>query len=387
MEFFLIILVAVSSLLCFSYVVLIISYCYAWIKTSSPNLSSLSLTTKVSVIIAARNEENNIEHCINSVLLQNYPSQKFELIIVDDSSEDTTNAKIKQLFVNRENVKLITITSHSENFGKKYALTKGINQSTGELIVTTDADCVMNENWLTTIVAFYQQTNAKMIVAPVVFYNEKNVFEKMQMLEFMSLIVCGGASLYYNKAIMCNGANLAYPRTVFDEMNGFEDINNKASGDDILLMYKIKNKYPDGVMFLKHQEALVFTKAKNNLTNFINQRKRWSSKGFWALNAETKKVSLIVYLFNLSLFMLMISSFMGAIYFNTINYIKIFFLLFGIKCVIDFLLLFLAAPFFKKRVFAPYFLAEEFLYVVYIVFIGLLGLLQSKYEWKDRKTK
>jgi len=387
MELIFTILVAVSSLLCLSYFVLIASYCYAWIKTSPPTLSSLLLTTKVSVIIAVRNEENNIERCINSILQQNYPSQFMELIIVDDVSEDTTNAKIKTLFLNRENVKLITLTSHSENSGKKSALKKGINQSIGELIVTTDADCVMDTNWLTTLVRYYQQTQAKMIVAPVVFYNEKSIFEKMQMLEFMSLIVCSGASLYYNKAIMCNGANLAYTRKVFDEVHGFEDINNKASGDDVLLMYKIKNKYSDGIKFLKHHEAMVFTNAKNNLKDFISQRKRWSSKGFWALNAETKKVSLIVYLFNLSLFMLMLSLLICAIYSNTINLSKIFFLLFGIKCLIDFLLLFLAASFFKKKVFTPYFLLEEFLYIVYVVFIGLLGLLQSKYEWKDRKTK
>jgi cellulose synthase/poly-beta-1,6-N-acetylglucosamine synthase-like glycosyltransferase len=387
MELIFRILVAVSSLLCLSYFVLIASYCYAWIKTSYPTLSSLLLTTKVSVIIAARNEENNIERCINSILQQNYPSQFMELIIVDDVSEDTTNDKIKTLFMNRKNVKLITLTSHSENSGKKNALNKGISQSIGELIVTTDADCIMDKNWLTTLVRYYQQTQAKMIVAPVVFYNEKSVFEKMQMLEFMSLIVCGGASLYYNKAIMCNGANLAYTRKVFDEIHGFEDINNNASGDDVLLMYKIKNKYSDGIKFLKHYEAMVFTNAKNNLKDFISQRKRWSSKSFWALNAETKKVSLIVYLFNLSLFMQMLSLLISAIYFHPNNLSNFFFLLFGIKCVIDFLLLFLAAPFFKKQVFTPYFLLEEFLYIVYVVFIGLIGLLQSKYVWKDRKTK
>ena len=350
MEFLVTLLLIITLLLCLGYVALIASYCHAWVKMKPPVFSAELLTTKVSVIIAARNEENSIANCVNAVLQQTYPSQYIEIIIVDDASEDTTGNKIQELCKKHENIKSITLEAGNAAVGKKQALTLGIQQSNAELIVTTDADCVMNKNWLKTIVAFYQQTKAKMIVAPVVFHNEKSVFEKMQTLEFMSLIVSGGASLYYNKAIMCNGANLAYTRNVFYEVNGFKGADNKPSGDDVLLMYKIKKKYPDSIKFLKHEDAIVFTDAQPNLKGFIDQRKRWASKGFKALNTETKKVSLLVYGFNFSLFAVMILSFCcKAVGIYGIGPVPLFCVLFGIKCLIDFLLLFLASSFFKKR--------------------------------------
>jgi cellulose synthase/poly-beta-1,6-N-acetylglucosamine synthase-like glycosyltransferase len=382
-----VILITIAALVsCLAYVILIASYCYAWVKMKTPVFSGELLPTKVSIIIAARNEEFVIENCIHAILLQTYPPKYIEIILVDDASEDATNDIIQRFCNKYQNIKLITLKSDGNTLGKKNALTAGIHQSTGELIVTTDADCVMNTNWLKTIVAYYQQTQVKMIVAPVLFHNEKNVFEKMQTLEFMSLIVSGGASLHYNKAIMCNGANLAYPRTVFDEVNGFENVNNKASGDDVLLMYKIKKEYKDGVMFLKHQDAMVYTTAKNNLMDFVNQRKRWASKGFKSLNNETQKVAVVVYLFNVSLLILMLLAFFNFSCFGYFSSTKFFLLLLTLKCVIDFLLLFLASSFFKKKVDLFYFLIEEFLYVFYSVFIGLSGLL-TKYEWKGRKTK
>ncbi len=372
---------------CLAYVLLISSYCYAWMKMKTPVFSEESLSAAVSILIAARNEETSIDKCIQSVLQQTYPSQYIEIIIIDDASEDATNEKVRAYCKQYEYIKLITLNNNPEKKGKKYALAEGVRQAKGELIITTDADCVMENDWVKTIVAYYQQTHAKMIVAPVTFYNETTIFEKMQGLEFMSLIASSAASLYYNKAIMCNGANLAYTKNVFNEVNGFEGLVDKASGDDVLLMYKIKNKYPDSVKFLKHKDAMVYTKALSTLKDFVNQRKRWSSKGFKTLNKETQKVSLIVYLFNLiMLLLLLLQLLFSSEYFKTIDIAEFYFLLFVIKCVIDFLLLFLAASFFKKRINWGYFVLEECLYVFYVVFISLSGQL-SKYDWKGRKTK
>ncbi|MGZ6551726.1 MAG: glycosyltransferase [Bacteroidia bacterium] len=339
----------------------------------------------VSIVIAARNEEKNIINCLDSIIKQSYNANKFEIIIIDDASTDLTNKLVSDYSERHPNIKLISLREDGKNVGKKFAIRKGIEKAKGELIVTTDADCSMGENWLRSVVSFYSGTNAKMIVSPVCFQNEKSIFEKMQSLEFIALIACGGSSLYYNKAIMCNGANLAYPKEVFMEMNGFDDIDEKASGDDVLLMYKIKRKYPEGVRFLKAEEAIVYTAANRNLKNFVQQRKRWSSKGFMAFNRETKLVSLLIYSFCFSLLTLPL---LGSICLrNTMFYpvfMEICLILLLIKCFIDFLLLFLSASFFKKKELLVYFLPEQAIYILYIVLTGLMGTW-GKYEWKGRQ--
>jgi cellulose synthase/poly-beta-1,6-N-acetylglucosamine synthase-like glycosyltransferase len=386
MEYLFYSLVLLAITLCIAYVLLIASYCYGWINT--PTLKITNTTSVfVSIVIAARNEEATIIRCLNAVCNQSYPAHKIEIIVIDDASEDTTNQLIQAYCTRFSNLKLITIDATSENVGKKNAINEALKVATGELIVTTDADCEMGNEWLQSIVSCYKTTNAAMIVAPVCFHHEKNIFEKMQSLEFMALIACGGASLHYHQAIMCNGANLAYTKKAVEAVNGLEDLTEKASGDDVLLMYKIKQKYPKGIVFLKDEKAIVYTEAKNTLKEFVQQRKRWASKGFKNLNTETKMVSLIVYFFNASLLFLPL---IGSICFKNTAlcpvFIEICLILLVIKCFIDFLLLFLSASFFKKKRLLLYFIPEQLIYMLYVAIVGWIGSI-GQYEWKGRKLK
>ena len=384
MDIFFILLLSFAILLTVLYFILISSYCYGWLKIKRTVIKN-ETAVFVSVIIAARNEEENIVKCLDSILEQSYPENNFEIIVVDDSSTDKTNWLIREYAAKISQVRLVTLSEHSKEIGKKNAIRTGVGLAKGELIVSTDADCVVGVNWLSSIVSLYTETNAKMIIGPVSFQDELGVFEKMQSVEFMALVASGGASLYFEKAIMCNGANLAYTKQVFIDVNGFEGIDEKASGDDVLLMYKIKKRYPEGIKFLKNEQAIVFTKAKPHLKEFMHQRRRWASKGFNALNYETKRVSIVVYLFNLILVVLPL---LAAVFMrNTAlhpSFVKIYLILFGIKCFIDFLLLFLVASFFKKRKFLIYFLPEQLMYMFYIGFVGSFGAF-GKYEWKGRK--
>ncbi len=382
MELIFWIFISIGICLCFFYFFLITKYCYGWIKTKEvePGVDS---AVYASVIVAARNEGKYLRNCIDAILSQDYPAEKFEIIIVDDHSEDSTLQIILDYSEKYPQVKCLQLPESKK--GKKNAIEAAIEITKGELIITTDADCEMGSKWLTTILSFYTQTNAKMIVGGVSFHKEKSLFEKMQSLEFLALMASGGASLYFNKAIMCNGANLAYTKCVYKEVGGFSGIDEKASGDDVLLMYKISKRYPAEIRFLKSKEAIVYTNAKERLNDFIQQRKRWASKGFFALNAETQRVSLLIYLFNFYIvFMPLIG---GLCFVNTpfcLLFLQICLILVGIKCFIDFLLLFLSASFFKKKRFLLLFLPEQIIYMIYVVLLGLLGSI-GKYEWKGRK--
>ncbi|MCX6294599.1 MAG: glycosyltransferase [Bacteroidetes bacterium] len=382
MELIFWIFISIGICLCFFYFFLITKYCYGWIKTKEvePGVDS---AVYASVIVAARNEEKVLENCINSILAQDYSRENFEIIIVDDHSDDSTSQIILDYSKKYKQIKYLQLPE--TKIGKKKAIHAAIEIAKGELIITTDADCEMGTKWLSRIISFYTQTNSKMIVGAVAFHKEKSLFEKMQSLEFLALMASGAGSLYFNKAIMCNGANLAYAKSVYLEVGGFAEIEEKASGDDVLLMYKIREKYPKGIQFLKSEEAVVFTKAKEKLADFIQQRKRWASKGFFALNIETQRVSLLIYLFNFYLvFMPLIG---GLLFLNTpfyLFFLQLCFILVGIKCFIDFLLLFLSASFFKKKRFLLLFLPEQIIYMIYVVLLGLLGSI-GKYEWKGRK--
>jgi cellulose synthase/poly-beta-1,6-N-acetylglucosamine synthase-like glycosyltransferase len=386
MEQFFYILVYLLLFLALAYSTVILGCSIGWMKTKGDVEIDDDLSTKVSVIIAARNEEYTISSCLRALVNQSYPIANMEIIVVDDASEDSTAEHIKRFCEQYAFIKHISLSGKNGEYGKKKAMQKAIEQASGEVILTTDADCIMGMDWMRIMVSFYNKTKAELVAGPVCFNKEKSIFEKMQSLEFMALLASGGGALYFNKAILCNGANLMYTRKAFLQVNGFRGIDANPSGDDVLLMYKISKQFPGKLKFLKNEDAIVYTKAKQTLTAFMQQRKRWASKKFSGMNAETKGISLLVYTFNLLLAALPVIALVRHHPICALPFYKIWLLILLIKCVIDFLLLFLAASFFNKKKELIFFIPEQLLYIPYVVITGIAGLLGT-YDWKGRKIK
>ena len=242
------------------YSVLIIYYWQAWKAIPEYKIYDSPVTTKISVIIPARNEEDNISNLLDALKNQSYPSNLFEVIVIDDHSTDQT-AEIVQQF---PSVKLIKLKDENINSYKKKAIETGIEAATGDLIVTTDADCIPGINWLLTIASFKEEKQSVFIAAPVVIHCNTSVVQLFQAMDFMVLQGITTAAVYKKKMSMCNGANLAYERSVFYNVNGFTGIDHIASGDDMLLMYKIWKQYPDKVHYLKSKEAIVSTQPEKS---------------------------------------------------------------------------------------------------------------------------
>ena len=230
--------------------------------------------TRISVIIPARNEEDNIGYLLAALQHQTYPKNLFEVIVIDDHSEDRTAEIVRQF----NDVKLLSLQNENINSYKKKAIETGIAAATGELIVTTDADCIPSENWLKTMAAFKEEQQAVFIAAPVVINCNSSIVQIFQAMDFMVLQGITGAVVHKNDLSMCNGANLAYERKAFDEVNGFAGVDHIASGDDMLLMHKIWRKYPGRVHYLKSKEAIVSTQPMKTWKEFFSQRIRWASK-------------------------------------------------------------------------------------------------------------
>lgn len=335
--------------------------------------------TKVSVLVAARDEEESIGNTIESILRQDYPSDLFEIIIVDDHSTDCT-AEIIQSYAG-DGVQLIRLNeSELLNSYKKIAITKAIEFSTGELLVITDADCIMGTEWLSTIVSYYEETQDFLISSPVAYHQEESVFQKLQTLEFLYLIGLGAASIGNNQPSTCNGANLAYKKDVFLELGGFQGIDDLASGDDELFLHKVAQAYPDKIGFCKSDKAIVYTKAKNTLGSFIAQRKRWASKSTHYKRRSIVFLGISVWLFNLLLGITFIIS-----VFNPFFWVC-FIICFTAKIFIELLFIKDMTAFANRNMLLLYLPILSILHIFYLIFIGVAGN-SGKYQWKGRVVR
>lgn len=375
------ILFAAWILLFIAYSMLIFYYWRSW-KSIPGFLPGKSPRTKVTVIIPARNEEENIISCLDSVCNQDYPAGLLQVIVLDDSSTDKTWEKLhgyhhpeKQILKTR----LTEVRNGEFSAYKKRAIDTGVKLADGDLIVTTDADCKHSPLWIKTIASFYEEKNAVFIAAPVVLSCNASLFQIFQAMDFMVLQGITGASVHKNFHTMCNGANLAYTKTAFIEVNGFSGIDHIASGDDMLLMHKIEQKFHGRVLYLKSPAAIVHSLPQHTWKDFFNQRIRWASKAPHYQDKRLFRVLLLVYFFNLSFLALFIAGFFHYKYwvFLTAGWL--------LKTLVELPFFSSVARFYNKQWMIKLFLLFQPLHIAYTIVAGWLGQF-GKYEWKDRKV-
>jgi len=379
-----IVFISITFLLLLPYCFLILNY-RKWFLQLKPFVSTLTHQPNIffSIIIPARNEEDNIGNCLRSIINQNYPKKLFEIIVIDDHSTDKTSLIISQFQEKNSNIKLINLQNELNgkqlNAYKKKAIEMAVEKAKGSWIITTDADCVLKPNWLLLFDEYIANNNSLLVAAPVVFTKDKSIISNFQYIDFMALQAATAATVSIGLHSMCNGANLAYNKNIFKEVGGFKGIDNIASGDDMLLMNKIKSKYPKQIGYLFSKNAIATTKPMPDWNSFLNQRIRWASKADKYDDKSLLPVLLGVYLFNLLLF---------AIFFVGILNIKlfIFWLTFmALKTIIEWRYMKAAANFFGEIGFMQ-FAALQPLHVTYMVVAGWLGKF-GNYRWKGRSVK
>ena len=380
------IILAITAVFFVGYAALIFYYRQCWLQIpgyeSSAFVNKIP-STKITVIIPARNEEQNIGRCLQSIIDQNYPPNLFEIIVVDDHSTDNT-AQIVQSF-NRQNIHCIFLkdfVNSTINSYKKKAIEIAIVQSTGNLIVTTDADCNMGKQWLQTIASFYEEYRPACIVAPVSINCGNRFLEIFQALDFMVLQGITGAAVYKKMHSMCNGANFAYEKNAFHEVDGFKGIDIIASGDDMLLMHKIFTLYPDRVLFLKSKQAIVYTQPMHTWKEFFNQRIRWASKADKYDDKRIFAVLALVYFFNLLLLLVPVMAIINY-QLSIINYWLILLIL---KTTVELFFLFPVSTFFNRQSMLWWFPLAQPFHILYTIIAGWLGKF-GKYSWKSRMVK
>ncbi len=257
---------------------------YRFSLLPSPIQSKNGLT--FSIIIPVRNEVNNLSRLLESIHQQDYPDEKFEIIVVDDSSEDGTLEQVKS--ESHSGLKFLSLSGGKK--GKKAAIELGVANATKEIILTTDGDCRVPQTWLSSFnQAFDERT--KMVVGPVKM-TYSNFLGALQSFDFSILIGYAASLVGMGIPSMSNGANLAYRREVFGEVGGYSGNDQIPSGDDEFLLLKVVKKHPSGIRFLKDSGAVVSTEPKPGFMELLNQRIRWLSK--WTLHKNPKIIVSVI---------------------------------------------------------------------------------------------
>lgn len=387
---FLIFLTGVSLLLLYTW--LLLYYRAGWCSTRPVETGDVNSPVRITVVIAARNEEKNLPALLGSLQNQTYDKAFFEVIVVDDHSTDNTAMLVEKMAP--ANTRLIRLQDLAlpagTNSYKKKAIETAITAATGELIVTTDADCVVPASWLQTIASFYEKQHPSFIVMPVCYNNRNNFLEIFQSLDFMTLQGITGAAVSRGSHSMCNGANLAYTKNAFIRSGGFEGIDAIASGDDMLLMHKIYKQDPAGIRYLKSPGVIVHTRAMHSWKDFINQRIRWASKADKYDDKRIFRVLLLVYLFNVLLLVMPVAAAIQnsplPLFGYRLSAFNGWLLIVALKTLIELHFLLPVARFFNKGPLLRWFPIAQPVHIAYTIVAGWLGKFGG-YEWKERKVK
>ncbi|MDN5202926.1 glycosyltransferase [Fulvivirgaceae bacterium BMA10] len=369
-------------ILSIAYFLLTSTFLFGWlsIKKLPKNQQNNSHSTAVSIIIPVRNEEENILDLLSDIGNQEYPKDLIEVIVVDDNSEDAT-VDIIQKNQDQFDFSLQLIEQKDEKpfngSHKKRSITQGVQLAKGELIFNTDGDCRFKVGWIRDTVRLFRLGGYSFISGPVTFFRSKNLFEKLQTMEFSGLIGAGAASLNLGFPNMCNGANLAYTKKVFQEVNGFEGYEQLPSGDDEFLMQKIYKISPSKVVFNRNASCIAYTSAKDSFKEFLFQRRRWAGK--WKFHKDIKIQLLAMFIFLFNLFTL--STFLCAVLGNCP--MDIFFAGFVTRLIVDALFTYNVLKFLGHRFSFFYFLILELVYPLYVIFFGIISNF-GQYEWKGR---
>ena len=329
-------------------------------------------TTTFSIVVPFRNEAENLPKLLHAISNLNYPKQLFEVLLVDDDSEEVFSPRFAVFSLQ------VIKNERKSNSPKKDAIETAIELAKNDWIITTDADCLVQKDWLNSFDQLIQEKDLKMIASGVCYVPKNGFLQAFQTLDFLSLQGATIGSFGIHKPFMCNGANFAYAKTFFKELNGFQGNETIASGDDVFLLQKAIISAPKKVGFLYAKESIVATKAVESWSELFQQRVRWASKSTGYSSVYGKLVALVVFVGNLAWILSFILWLIGTLNQNS------FMLFLTLKFLIDFILLYKTANFFESKL--QYVLASSLLYPFFSVSVAIYSLFGT-YSWKGRRFR
>ena len=345
-------------------VIFVIGASKKFLKISEPDFPA------VSIIVAARNEEENILRCLFALDRQIYPEGKLEIIIVDDRSTDSTGKIIDDFIAGKERFKKIFADKKIGNLkGKTNALANAIYIAKGEVILTTDADCEPVPDWVYTIASYYGKNVG--MVNGFTTQEVKNSFGGMQALDFIYLLIVASGTINLGYPISCIGNNMSYRKKAYIDVGGYENIPFSVTEDSQLLntidkLRRYKIIYPLDV------KALVNSIPCKNIKELYRQKKRWAIGG---INVPIRGYFVMTTAFVTNLFMLLTPFYFSAVWL----YLAVF------KLAIDFFVLYPVHKVLGLTKNLKYFFVFEIYYIIYVLILPFTLIKSRKVVWKNRK--
>jgi glycosyltransferase involved in cell wall biosynthesis len=348
---------------------------YGFDKVAVVENRNLDPKTTFSVIVPFRNEKAVLLELLESISRLNYSHDFFEIILINDASEDNSVAVIeKWKSVNPTISATILQNKRTSLSPKKDAISTAIEVMKNQWIITTDADCTVPENWLLSFDNFIQNTTFEMLAGAVSVKKTGGFLNFFQFVDLLSLQGTTIGSFGINNPFMCNGANFGYTKKLFLKLNGFEGNENLASGDDVFLLQKAIKSSPKKVAYHKNSDAIVLTKSETSLANLFQQRVRWASKTGSYESNFAKTLAFSVLAINVLL--------VGLFCFGLWNF---FFGIFILKFLFDYVLLYKTNLFFGNTdFFFPVW--SSLLYPFFVSCVGIYSFFGT-FDWKGKSYR
>ncbi|MCQ2608012.1 MAG: glycosyltransferase [Bacteroidales bacterium] len=362
---------------------ILISYCYllliafairGWIKKNKAIQTEHSYPF-CSVIVAARNEETNISHLCTCLQQQTYPNEQIEFIIINDHSQDNT-LQVLQEFAAKD-TRFIILDAPQESTGKKQALQFALSHAKGDLLLFTDADCIIPQNWIETYVAQYSQSKSSFLFGNVIpTLSSNSILERFFQLDFVGILAVQPGLAKLGHAFSCNGANMAISKQFYK--NSYNTNTTYASGDDVFLLHTAKTKNRQTIDFIQEKEGAIKTSLPTTLRDFFKQRIRWASKSGGYKDFDAIAVAIIVYCICLAMTAFFIGMCCGSI-----HAIMCFCLLFITKTIADIAIFCITAKYYETKQSLWLIIPFQCFYFFYITIIPIFAMVIST-QWKNR---
>jgi len=372
----------ISFLILLVYLILILSFYFGFDKVPVFHLKDRIPVNKFSIVIPFRNEAKHLQELLKSLSQLNYPQSHYEILFVNDASEDASVTVIRDFFDRRKKSVSYQILDNLRVSGspKKDALSLAVQLARYPFIVTTDADVSLPPYWLDVFDECIQEKAPDLIVGPVTLHKISSFTHRFQVLDFLSLQASTMGGFGINRPFMCNGANLCYRKSVFLEVSAYDSNNHIASGDDIFLLEAMLKTAPQNIVYLKNELSIVKTKPLDTWGAVSQQRQRWAAKTSSYKLWFGKLVGIIVFLMNLTIAGLPILILLHQVT------LKSALLLCLAKFSIDFLLIFKSGKFFDQNDQLFSFLSSSIIYPFLSTFTTFKSLFGT-YQWKGRSYK
>lgn len=324
----------------------------------------------VSIIVAARNEEHNISECLASLVQLDYPTEKCEIIVVNDGSTDKTHEIVHHFAQKHSQVKLIHAQSGTGDLrGKANALAQGIEHSAGEILLFTDADCTVPPPWVKETVSYY--TEGVGVVAGFTYLTSKKTFEGIQAIDWFLLFGAAAATAAWNIPLTAIGNNLSLRRQAYDKVGGYRNLPFSVT-EDYALVQAIWQKTRLRVRYPLNIHTLVLSKPCASWKELFRQKQRW---GVGGLEMVLRGFLLMSVHFALHL-LILVGVFFASPWLLAAAI--------GEKCLADLLFLWKPIQRFRKYSLLKYFIFFELYYSIYELLLPFVALLSKKVIWKER---